>query len=89
MSLEGYGRVHVPLQAGTHELIVSLSKPMPSSMLGYIGSFFGYQPELLQPKTLANTSGSHCKLYDDEYTQNINEEEDILRNVAKSLAKLF
>lgn len=61
MYLEGYGRIHVPLQAGLHKLDVPLSKPLPSSMLGYIGSFFGYQPELLQPKMLATTAGNHRK----------------------------
>lgn len=61
MNLEGYGRLHVPLQAGLHKLDVSLSKPLASSMLGYVGSFFGYQPELLQPKMLATTSGNHRK----------------------------
>ncbi|RZC42036.1 hypothetical protein BDFB_015052 [Asbolus verrucosus] len=40
----------MPLNPGLHKLDVSLSKPQASSLLGYIGSFFGYQPELLQPK---------------------------------------
>ncbi|RZC34584.1 hypothetical protein BDFB_015072 [Asbolus verrucosus] len=33
----------MPLKPGLH-------KPQASSLLVYIGSFFGYQPELLQPK---------------------------------------
>ncbi|KAH0808470.1 hypothetical protein GEV33_014323 [Tenebrio molitor] len=59
MQLEGYGRVHMPLRPGVHKLDVSLAKPVGSSLLGYVGSFFGYQPELLQPKMLATTAGNH------------------------------
>ncbi|KAJ3646657.1 hypothetical protein Zmor_024233 [Zophobas morio] len=59
MQLEGYGRIHMPLRPGVHKLDASLAKPQPSSMLGYVGSFFGYQPELLQPKMLATTAGNH------------------------------
>nr|CAH7749488.1 unnamed protein product [Callosobruchus chinensis] len=58
MQLAGYGRVHMPIKVGSHELDVALSKPQSSSMLGYIASFFGYQPELLQPKMLATTAGN-------------------------------
>ncbi|VEN62709.1 unnamed protein product [Callosobruchus maculatus] len=58
MQLAGYGRVHMPINVGSHELDVALSKPQSSSMLGYIASFFGYQPELLQPKMLATTAGN-------------------------------
>ena len=61
MQLEGYGRAHVPIKPGHHKLQVNLSKPIASSFLGYIGSFFGYQPELLQPKMLASTAGNNCK----------------------------
>lgn len=61
MHLEGYGRLHSPLQAGLHKVDVKLSKPLPATMLGYFGTFFGYQPELLQPKMLATTVGNHCK----------------------------
>lgn len=50
----------MPLKAGFHKLQVSLAKPVPSSLLGYVASFFGYQPELLQPKMLASTAGNHC-----------------------------
>ncbi|CAH0564428.1 unnamed protein product [Brassicogethes aeneus] len=59
MQLEGYGRTHIPLRPGSHSLEVNLSKPQASSLLGYIGSFFGYQPELLQPKMLATTAGNN------------------------------
>ncbi|XP_030752006.1 B9 domain-containing protein 1-like [Sitophilus oryzae] len=59
MSLEGYGRTHMPIRPGNHHLEVELARPKPSSFLGYIGSFFGYQPELLQPKMLATTAGNH------------------------------
>ncbi|KAJ8956725.1 hypothetical protein NQ318_014080 [Aromia moschata] len=59
MHLEGYGRAHMPLKPGSHQLDVYLSKPQASSLLGYIGSFFGYQPELLQPKMLATTAGNN------------------------------
>lgn len=58
MKLIGYGRVHIPFQPGFHKLDVRLSKPVPSSFLGYIGTFFGYQPELLQPNMLATTAGN-------------------------------
>ncbi|XP_060522543.1 B9 domain-containing protein 1-like [Cylas formicarius] len=59
LRLEGYGRAHVPLKPGTHELRVHLSKPLASSLLGYLSSFFGYQPELRQPTMLASTAGNH------------------------------
>lgn len=62
MQLEGYGRVHMPLRPGVHKLDVSLAKPVGSSLLGYVGSFFGYQSELLQPKMLATTAGNHRKI---------------------------
>lgn len=62
MNLQGYGRLHMPLQPGVHKINVALSRPIPSSLLGYFASFFGYQPELLQPKMLATTSGNNCKL---------------------------
>ncbi|XP_045478080.1 B9 domain-containing protein 1 [Harmonia axyridis] len=58
MTLEGYGRCHIPLTPGTHGLDIFLSKPLTSTFLGYIASFFGYQPELLQPKMLATTAGN-------------------------------
>lgn len=61
MSLEGYGRTHIPIKPGNHHLEVNLGKPKASSLLGYLGSFFGYQPELLQPKILATTAGNNCK----------------------------
>lgn len=61
MTLEGYGRTHVPIKPGLHKLDVSLSKPQPSSLLGYIGTFFGYQPELVQTKMLATTEGNSRK----------------------------
>lgn len=59
--LAGYGRTHFPFKPGLHELDISLSRPQASSMLGQIASFFGYQPELLQPKMLANTDGNYSK----------------------------
>ncbi|XP_050297863.1 B9 domain-containing protein 1 [Anthonomus grandis grandis] len=59
MTLEGYGRTHLPLKPGRHNLQVNLAKPKASSLLGYLGSFFGYQPELLQPKVLASTAGNN------------------------------
>ncbi|XP_066153528.1 B9 domain-containing protein 1 isoform X1 [Euwallacea fornicatus] len=59
MTLEGYGRTHVPIKPGLHQLEVNLARPKASSLLGYIGSFFGYQPELLQPKILASTDGNN------------------------------
>ncbi|KAL3274499.1 hypothetical protein HHI36_015881 [Cryptolaemus montrouzieri] len=59
MALEGYGRCHIPLTPGVHSVDISLSKPMTSTLLGYIASFFGYQPELLQPKMLATTAGNN------------------------------
>ncbi|CAG9773988.1 unnamed protein product [Ceutorhynchus assimilis] len=58
-TLEGYGRVHLPIKPGRRHLEVNLAKPQASSLLGYIGSFFGYQPELLQPKMLASTAGNN------------------------------
>lgn len=61
MNLQGYGRIHIPLQPGLHKLDIPLSKPLPSSLLGYFGTFFGYQPELLQPKMLATTAGNNRK----------------------------
>nr|CAH7730592.1 unnamed protein product [Callosobruchus chinensis] len=39
MQLAGYGRVHMPIKVGSHELDVALSKPQSSTMLGYIASF--------------------------------------------------
>lgn len=67
MQLAGYGRLHVPLQAGVHQLRAHLSKPIASSLFGYIGSFFGYQPELVRPTMIATTAGSNrmlfCALY--------------------------
>ncbi|XP_017778777.1 PREDICTED: B9 domain-containing protein 1-like [Nicrophorus vespilloides] len=59
LQLEGYGRAHLPLQPGMHSLEVPLSRPQPSSFLGYLGSLFGYRPELLQPKMLATTAGNN------------------------------
>ncbi|XP_076273989.1 B9 domain-containing protein 1 isoform X1 [Rhynchophorus ferrugineus] len=59
MTLEGYGRTHLPIRPGNHNLIIDLAKPKASSLLGYLGSFFGYQPELLQPKMLATTAGNN------------------------------
>ncbi|KAG5872815.1 hypothetical protein JTB14_025269 [Gonioctena quinquepunctata] len=59
MQLAGYGRCHMPLRPGSHTLDIHLAKPQASSMLGYIASFFGYQPELLQPKMLATTAGNN------------------------------
>lgn len=59
MQLQGYGRIHIPFQPSSHKLTVKLSKPEPTSFLGYLGTFFGYQPELLQPKMLATTSGNN------------------------------
>lgn len=61
MQLGGYGRTHMPLKPGAHTLDVHLSKPLASTMLGYFASFFGYQPELLQPKMLATTAGNNRK----------------------------
>ncbi|GJQ81803.1 hypothetical protein Trydic_g344 [Trypoxylus dichotomus] len=57
--IKGYGRAHMPIRPGCHDLRISLSRPQPSTFLGYIGTFFGYQPELLQPKMLATTAGNH------------------------------
>ncbi|XP_056636805.1 B9 domain-containing protein 1 [Diorhabda sublineata] len=62
MQLAGYGRCHVPLKAGVHKLDVLFAKPQASSLLGYVASFFGYQPELLQPKMLATTAGINLLL---------------------------
>lgn len=62
MHLEGYGRVHIPIQTGARKVDINLSKPQSSTMLGYLGTFFGYYPELLQPKMLATTVGNHCKI---------------------------
>ncbi|XP_019868072.1 B9 domain-containing protein 1 [Aethina tumida] len=59
IQLEGYGRAHIPLKPGHYNMEICLSKPQASSLLGYIGSFFGYQPELLQPKMLATTAGNN------------------------------
>lgn len=59
--LAGYGRAYMPLRPGPHILDVDLLKPQASSMLGYIASLFGYQPELLQPKMLASAAGNNCK----------------------------
>ncbi|GLV34472.1 B9d1 [Carabus blaptoides fortunei] len=58
-TLQGYGRVHVPFQPGLHSLNVPLSKPAPTTYLGYFASFFGYQPELVQASLLASGEGSH------------------------------
>ncbi|XP_022917157.1 B9 domain-containing protein 1 [Onthophagus taurus] len=55
--LKGYGRIHIPIQTGVHLIDVSLARPQPSSLLGYFGTFFGYQPELLEPKMLAEDEG--------------------------------
>lgn len=71
MTLEGYGRAHVPIKPGLHKLDVSLSKPQPSSLLGYIGTFLGYQPELVQPKMLATTEGNSRKFSYYYYHNNI------------------
>lgn len=71
MSLEGYGRCHIPLSPGAHSLNISLSKPLTSTFLGYIASFFGYQPELIQPKMLATTAGNQCKGYLSQLIYNI------------------
>ncbi|KAI4457094.1 b9 domain-containing [Holotrichia oblita] len=57
--IKGYGRAHVPIRPGCHDLHISLSRPQPSTLLGYVGTFFGYQPELLQPKMLATTAGNY------------------------------
>nr|XP_023026807.1 B9 domain-containing protein 1 [Leptinotarsa decemlineata] len=59
MQLAGYGRSHMPLKPGSHTVNAHLAKPQASSMLGHIASFFGYQPELLQPKMLATTAGNN------------------------------
>ncbi|ERL84415.1 B9 domain-containing protein 1 [Dendroctonus ponderosae] len=59
MRLEGYGRTHMPIKPGNHHLEVNLARPKASSLLGYLGTFFGYQPQLLQPKLLASTAGSN------------------------------
>ncbi|CAG9812437.1 unnamed protein product [Phaedon cochleariae] len=59
MQLSGYGRCYLPLKPGAAKLHVHLAKPQASSMLGYLASFFGYQPELLQPKMLATTAGNN------------------------------
>ncbi|XP_072381021.1 B9 domain-containing protein 1 [Diabrotica undecimpunctata] len=61
-TLAGYGRCHMPIKPGIYKLEVFLSKPQASSMLGYLASFFGYQPELLQPKMLATTAGNNLLL---------------------------
>ncbi|KAK9888290.1 hypothetical protein WA026_000552 [Henosepilachna vigintioctopunctata] len=59
MTLEGYGRCHVPLSPGVHSIDISLCKPLTSTLLGKITSLFGYQPELIQPKMLATTAGNN------------------------------
>lgn len=51
----------MPLQPGVHNLKARLSKPIPSTYIGYLASFFGYQPELVQPSLLASGEGNHCK----------------------------
>lgn len=71
MQLAGYGRCHVPLKPGNHTVEVSLSKPQASSILGYVASFFGYQPELLQPKMLATTAGNNLILMESSGTAQI------------------
>lgn len=53
----------MPIKPGRHNLEMHLAKPRASSLLGYIGSFFGYQPELLQPKVLASTAGNNCWVF--------------------------
>ncbi|KAK4873854.1 hypothetical protein RN001_013214, partial [Aquatica leii] len=62
INLQGYGRAHVPIQAGVHKFNVSLLTPIPSSLLGKFGTIFGYQPELLQPSMLATTAGNNQEL---------------------------
>ncbi|KAF5306858.1 hypothetical protein FQA39_LY00088 [Lamprigera yunnana] len=59
ITLQGYGRAHIPLQAGLHKIKMALLTPIPSSLLGKIGALFGYQPELLQPSMLATAAGNH------------------------------
>lgn len=51
----------MPLQPGVHNLKARLSKPIPSTYIGYLASIFGYQPELVQPSLLASGEGNHCK----------------------------
>ncbi|XP_018326265.1 uncharacterized protein LOC108737704 isoform X2 [Agrilus planipennis] len=58
MKLVGYGRAYIPLQPKLHTVDVALIKPQSSTLLGYLSSFFGYQPELVQPKMLANCLGN-------------------------------
>lgn len=64
MKLSGYGRTHLPVVPGVHKIDVPLSKPLPSSLLGSFALFFGYQPELVQPKMLATVQGNHRKWID-------------------------
>ncbi|KAK5641548.1 hypothetical protein RI129_010095 [Pyrocoelia pectoralis] len=59
INLQGYGRAYMPFQAGLHKMKVSISTPLPSSLLGQIATAFGYQPELLQPTMLATTAGNN------------------------------
>ncbi|XP_044759183.1 B9 domain-containing protein 1-like isoform X2 [Coccinella septempunctata] len=59
VTLGGYGRCHIPLTPGVHSLNIALSKPLTSTFFGSIASFFGYQPELIQPEMLATTAGNH------------------------------
>lgn len=57
-TLEGYGRMHVPISVGLHSEKVSMAKPISSTFFGQLASYWGYQPELLQPKILATTAGN-------------------------------
>lgn len=61
IQLAGYARTHIPFKPGLHHVSVCLMRPQASSMLGSIASFFGYQPELVQSKMLANTDGNNSK----------------------------
>lgn len=61
--LQGYGRAHLPLQPGVHYLDVPLSKPQPSTILGYFASFFGHQPELVRASLLASGTGNHRRYF--------------------------
>lgn len=53
--------MHIPVRPGLHRLNVALSKPQPSTLLGYFASFLGYQPELVQASLLTSGQGNHRK----------------------------
>lgn len=59
MNLQGYGRIHMPIKRGFHEFEIPLFRPIPSTVLGQLLYYFGYQPELLEPKMLASSVGTN------------------------------